>query len=92
MGRPQNGMPGRREHSAVLSVRPSERLGAAPLQDLTRENTGINILRHTLHGVLKDEEVARDEPNGRRKRRWLPPEAGVLGEIWKNALKEKLQQ
>ncbi len=81
-GRPPNGMPGRREHSAVLSVRPSEHLGAASQQDLTRENTGISIPRHTLHGMLKDEEMARDESNGRRKRRWLRWETEYSNSMW----------
>ncbi len=32
MGRPQNGLPGRREHSAVMSARHAEHMGAAGLQ------------------------------------------------------------
>ena len=47
MGRPENGLPGRREHSAVLSVRYREHLGAAGMQDGIRDSTGINIPHST---------------------------------------------
>ena len=43
MGRPESGMTGRREHSAVLSARYGEHLGAAELQDIIRTRTGMNI-------------------------------------------------
>ena len=48
MGRPENGLPGRREHSVVLYVRYREHLGAAGMQDGIRDSTGINIPHSTI--------------------------------------------
>ena len=53
-GRPENGLPGRREHSAVLSVRYREHLGAAGMQNGIRDSTGINIPYSATHKILRD--------------------------------------
>ena len=39
IGRPENGLPGRREHSAVLSVCYREHLGATGMQDGIMDST-----------------------------------------------------
>ena len=69
MGRPPNGMPGRREHSAVLSARLLEHAGAAALQRRIREQTGMNVPHGAIHGMLRDEEMAEARPKkgGRRR-------------------------
>ena len=71
MGRPPNGMPGRREHSAVLSARHSEHLGAAALQERIREQTGMNIPHGTIHRILRDERMAEAHPKKGRRRKWV---------------------
>ena len=43
MGRPEDGILGRREHSAVLTARTENHLGAVRLHGIIRDSTGINI-------------------------------------------------
>ena len=43
MGRPEDGILGRREHSAVLTARTEDHLGAVRLHGIIRDSTGINI-------------------------------------------------
>ena len=43
MGRPKNGLAGRREHSAVLSAAGDEHSGARALEDIIESGTGIHI-------------------------------------------------
>ena len=43
MGRPKDRMPGRREHSAVLTARRENHVGAVRLHKRIAESTGMNI-------------------------------------------------
>ena len=62
MGRPENGLPGRREHSVVLFVRYRKRLGAVGMRGGIRDSTGINISHSTIHKILRDEHLASKQP------------------------------
>ena len=71
MGRPQNSMPGSKEHSAVLSARQVEHAGAALLQRRIITQTGINIPHGTIHHILRDENMADSNPKKSKRRKWV---------------------
>ena len=48
MGRPANGLPGRREHSAVLSAAEKKRSSARALEEIIGASTGIHIPHNTF--------------------------------------------
>ena len=52
MGMPEDGFPGCREHSAVLTARTEDYLGAVRLHGIIRDSTGINILYNKIHQIL----------------------------------------
>ncbi len=82
MGRPKNGIAGRREHSAVLSTRNLAHLGAACLQEIIEERTGIVIPRKVIHDILRDENLAKKQPKKSKKRRWLRYERDFSNSMW----------
>ena len=71
MGRPENGLPGRREH-----------LGAAGMQDGIRNSTGINIPHSTIHKILKDEHLASRQPKKSQRRKWIRYERTYSNSMW----------
>ena len=71
MGRPENGLPDRRERSAVLSVRYREHLRAAGMQDGIRDSTGINIPHSAIHKILRYEHLASGQPKKSQRRKWV---------------------
>ena len=71
MGRPENSLPGRREHSAVLSGRYREHLGTTGMQDGIMDSTGINISHSTIHKILGDEHLASKQPKKSQRRKWI---------------------
>ena len=70
-GRPENGLPGRRERSAVLSVRYREHLGAVGMQDGISDSTGINIPHSTIHKILRYGHLASGQPKKSQRRKWI---------------------
>ena len=65
MGRPENGLPGRREYSVVPFVRYREHLEAAGMQDGIMDSTGINISHSTIHKIerqISGIRAAKEEP------------------------------
>ena len=71
MGRRPNGMPGRREESAVLTYRQAVHLGATEIEDVIEETTGIHIPHNTIHDMLKSMGLANTESKKSGKRRWV---------------------
>ena len=71
MGRPEDGLPGRREHSAVLTARTEDHLGAVRLHGIIRDSTGINIPYNKIHQILRDENLASEHPKKSRRRTWI---------------------
>ena len=61
IGRPEGGIPGRREHSAVLTARTEDHLGAVRLHGIIRDSTGINIPYNKIHQILRDEDLASEQ-------------------------------
>ena len=82
MGRPPQGMPGRREHSAVLSARQAEHTGAVALQRIIASQTGMNIPHGAIHAVLKDENMAETHPKKAKRRKWVRYEREHSNSLW----------
>ena len=71
MGRPEDGIPGCREHSAVLTARTEEHLGAVHLHGVIMDSTGINIPYNKIHQISRDENPASEHPKKSKRRKWI---------------------
>ena len=71
MGRPANGLLGRREHSAVLSAYCKHRYEAVRTEGLIEQNERIRIPHNTIHGIMRDSGLASREPKKERRRKWV---------------------
>ena len=82
MGRPSAGLPGRREHGAVVGLRASRKGGAARMEGYIERCTGIHIPRRTIHAILEaDGEVQKMEKYHRR-RAWIRWECSHSNMMW----------
>ena len=59
---PTGSVPGRREHSTVLSGRHRNECGAYWLEEDIEEDTGLHIPHNTIHKVLMGEDMAEVQP------------------------------
>ena len=87
-GRPPNGMPGRKEHSAVLTYRQAIHLGADELEGVIEEATGIHIPHNTIHAILKSEGLANTESKKGGKRKWVRYERTYSNSMWHTDYKQ----
>ena len=69
MGRPRGGLPGRREHSLVISAYYAHMEGSTLLADSIEESTGVRIPHHVVHAILKENGLARTEHGKSGQRR-----------------------
>ena len=53
MERPEDSIPGRREHSAMLTVRTEDHLGAVRLHGIIMDSTGINTPYNKIHQSIQ---------------------------------------
>ena len=81
-------MTGRREHSAVLSARYGEHLGAAELQDIIRMRTGMNIPHGAIHLILRQENMAKRQEKKSKKRKWVRYEREHSNSLWHTDYKQ----
>lgn len=88
MGRPGNGLPGRREHSAVLSGCGLGRLMAVRLEAAVAEGGGMNITHHVIYKILKDEELVENQPRKARQRKWVFYERRFSNSLWHTDYKQ----
>ena len=58
MGRPENSLPGRREHSAVLSVQGKRRRGAVRAEKSIEQDIGIHIPHNTIQDIMRKNDLA----------------------------------
>ena len=68
MGKLENGLSGRREHSVVLTARTEERLGVTRMHGIIRDSTGINIPYNKIHQILRDEGLTSEHPKKSERR------------------------
>ena len=88
MGRPKTGLPGRREHSAVLSNYSENRRSAVRLEKIIRVRIGIHIPHRIIQNVLKDEELAENQPAKARRRKWIRYERRFSNSLWHTDYKQ----
>ena len=88
MGRRPNGIPGRREESAVLTYRQAAHLGATEIEDIIEEATGIHIPHNTIHDILKSVGMANAESKKSGKRRWVRYERTYSNSMWHTDYKQ----
>ncbi len=88
MGRPPGGLPGRREHSAVTSCCRQDRRMAVRLEAIIEDEIGIHIPHHVVHGILKDEELAENQPRKARQRKWVRYERRYSNSLWHTDYKQ----
>ena len=69
MGLPVEGLLGRRGHSAALSCCNQGRRMAVRIETMVERSIGIHISHHVIHGILKDEELAENQPAKARQRK-----------------------
>ena len=88
MGRPSEGLFGRREHAAVLSHCRHDRRMAVRLEILIEESMGIHIPHHTIHHILKDEELTENHPEKAKQRKWVRYERRFSNSLWHTDYKQ----
>ncbi|MDE0526732.1 MAG: DDE-type integrase/transposase/recombinase, partial [Thaumarchaeota archaeon] len=88
MGRPPGGLPGRREHSAVISCCRQDRRMAVRLEVIVREEIGIHIPHHVIYRILKDEEIVENQPKKARQRKWVRYERRFSNSLWHTDYKQ----
>ena len=88
MGRPRNGLPGRKEHSAVLSANRKWQEGSTNLKETIEVNTGIVIPHRTIHKILRDENLASKQPKKNRRRKWVRFERTYSNSMWHTDYKQ----
>ena len=88
MGRPSKGLAGRREHSAVISCCRNDRRMAVRLETIIEMESGIHISHHIVHQILKDEEIAENQPKKARPRKWVRYERRFSNSMWHTDYKQ----
>ena len=88
MGRPRDGLPGRREHSAVLTARRENHVGAVRLHRRIEESTGIDIPYNKIHQILRDGDLASGQPKKSKRRKWIRFERTYSNSMWHTDYKQ----
>ena len=82
MGRPAASLPGRKEQSTILSNYSENRRSAVRLEKIIELGIGIHISHRTIHRVLKDEELAENQPAKAKQRKWIRYERRYSNSLW----------
>ena len=88
MGRLVEGLPGHREHSAVMSCCNQGRRMVVRIETMVVRSIGIHISYHTIHGILKDEELAENQPAKAKQRKWVRYERRYSNSLWHTDYKQ----
>ena len=88
LGRPAGSLPGRREHSAVLTSRYAAENGAVRLVDYIEKSTGLHIPHNTIHKILRDEELADRQHRKSGQRKWVRYERKYSNSMWHTDYKQ----
>ena len=88
LGRPQNGLPGRREHSAVLSGVSDDCSGAVALEGEIERTTGIHIPHSIIHSILRDADIAEEQSKKSKRRKWIRYERTHSNSMWHTDYKQ----
>ena len=88
MGRPPGGLPGRKEHSTVISSCTKDRRMAVRLETIVERSVGTHISHHNIHKILKDEELAENQPKKAKQRKWVRYERRFSNSMWHTDYKQ----
>ena len=88
MGKPANGLPGRRERLTVLSAYCKHRYGVVRTKGLAEQNEGIHIPHNAIHDIMRDNGLASREPKKERRRRWVRYERTYANSMWHTDYKQ----
>ena len=88
LGRPRKSLPGRREHSAVLSAVSEECSGAVSLERKIERTTGMHIPHSTIHVILRDADIAEEQSKKSRRRKWVRYERTHSNSMWHTDYKQ----
>ena len=88
LGRPKKSLPGRLEHSAVLSAVSDEYSGAVYLEGEIERTTGMHIPHSTIHTILRDADIAEKQPKKSRRRKWIRYERTHSNSMWHTDYKQ----
>ena len=88
LGRPKKSLPGRREHSAVLSAVSDEYSGAVYLEGKIEETTGMHIPHSTIHVMLSDADIAEAQSKKSKRRKWIRYERTHSNSMWHTDYKQ----
>ena len=81
-------MPGRLEHSAVLSAITEEYNGAVYLEGKIEETTGMHIPHSTIHEMLRDSDDAEAQSKKSKRRKWIRYERTHSNSMWHTDYKQ----
>ena len=87
-GRPQDDLPGRREHGAVVGLHAQCRTGAARLEGCIERKSGLHIPHNTIHDILKDDNLAVTQPKKSKRRKWIRWERSHSNMMWHTDFKQ----
>ena len=88
LGRPRKSLPGRREHSAVLSAVSGECSGAVSLERTIERATGMHIPHNAIHTILRDADIAEEQSKKGRRRKWIRYERTHSNSMWHTDYKQ----
>ena len=88
LGRPKKSLPGRLEHSAVLSAVSDEYSGAVYLEGEIEAATGMHIPHSTIHTILRDADIAEEQSKKSRRRKWIRYERTHSNSMWHTDYKQ----
>ena len=61
---------------------------AVRLETIIERSVGIHISHHTIHGILKDEELAENQPAKAKQRKWVRYERRYSNSLWHTDYKQ----
>ena len=88
MGRPQDGLPGRREHGAVAGLHAQCRAGAARLEVCIERKSGLHIPHNKIHAIMREDGLAVEQPKKSNKRKWIRWQCSNSNMMWHTDFKQ----
>ena len=82
MGRPQKSLPGRLEHSAVLSARQRTYLGTTRLKGKIKRTMGVDISYRRIFYVLRAADISKRQSKKSKRRKWIRFEREHSNSLW----------
>ena len=88
IGQPETGIPGRKEHSAVMSAHHKYACRAVKIEERIRDDTGIHIPHMTIHSILAEDDYTLRTPKKSRQCKWARYERKHSNSMWHTDYKQ----